>query len=76
MGYDELIFYVVLTGIIFLSRSDIKKKIIESPEANVQLNKATDLNEYLMSFYNCNYKRLFEKLGTCSANISLGHGGC
>jgi len=62
MGYDELIFYVVLTGIIFLSRSDIKKKIIESPEANVQLNKATDLNEYLMSFYNCNYKRLFEKL--------------
>lgn len=31
MTYDELIFYVVLTGIIFLSRSDLKKKIIESP---------------------------------------------
>jgi len=59
MSYEELIFYVVLTGIIFLGRSDIKKKIIESPEANVQLAKMKDLNEYLMNFYNCNYKRLF-----------------
>lgn len=74
MSYDELIFYVVLTGIIFLSRSEIKKKIIDSPEANVQLNKTKDLNEYLMSFYGCNYKRLFEKLGNFARQRSLGHG--
>lgn len=62
MTYEELIFYTVMTGIIFMNRADIKKKIIESPEATVQLNKLKDLNEYLMSFYNCNYKKLYQKL--------------
>jgi 26S proteasome regulatory subunit N7 len=64
MTYEDLIFYTVMTGVIFMSRADLKKKIIESPEATVQLQKMKDLNEYLTSFYSCNYKRLYQKLGT------------
>lgn len=59
MNYEKLVFYSVMTGIVSMKRTDIKKKILESSEAIVYLMKLEDLKEYIESFYYCRYRQFF-----------------
>jgi hypothetical protein len=41
MSYEKLIYYAILTGLPFMTRKDIKKKLLDSSEVTVHL---TDSN--------------------------------
>ena len=60
MSYEKLITYCVLTGLLNMPRTSLKKKILESSEAIVYLTKLPEVREYIESFYNCRYKDFFK----------------
>lgn len=62
MSYEKLVTYSVLTGLLHMDRVSIKKKILDSSEAIVYLNKLTDVKEFIESFYQCRYKDFFRVL--------------
>ena len=41
MSYEKLIYYAILTGLPFMTRKDIKKKLLDSSEVTIHL---TDSN--------------------------------
>lgn len=47
MSYESLVTYAVLTGLLHMDRVKIKKKILDSSEAIVYLNKLTDIKEFI-----------------------------
>ena len=50
----------MLTGLLNMDRPSLKKKILESSEAIVYLNKLPQIKEYIDSFYYCRYKDFFK----------------
>lgn len=59
MSYEKLIYYAILTGLPFMTRKDIKKKLLDSSEVTVHLTDS-NLKEMLHCFYNSDYKGFFK----------------
>lgn len=59
---DHFALTAVITSICSMSRVDLKKKIIESPDLIQVFNENPTLRELLMSFYECRYGDFFRTL--------------
>jgi 26S proteasome regulatory subunit N7 len=60
ISFNELTFYTILTSLISLDRSEIRKKVIQSPDILAVLRDMPELKKFLESFYKCDYKGFFE----------------
>ncbi|KAJ8942004.1 hypothetical protein NQ314_010233 [Rhamnusium bicolor] len=62
ISYDNFIKYTILSGLLTLSRSELKRNLIDNPDIQEALHYNNTLKEYLFSLYECEYKRFFERL--------------
>ncbi|KAG8790320.1 hypothetical protein FRC12_012189 [Ceratobasidium sp. 428] len=64
VDYNRFVVYVVVCGTLVLSRPDLKKKILSSPEVNQVMPEITDLADYTSSLYECQYAKFFQALAS------------
>lgn len=57
--FKDLIFYTVVVSMVSLSRAEIAKKVVHSPEILSNIRETPHLKEFLESFYKCDYKAFF-----------------
>lgn len=60
LDFKQFVFIAVITSLPHLSRPDLKKNVVDSPEV-VSVNNAA-LNELVTAIYNCRYKNVFTAL--------------
>lgn len=60
--YQELVKYTIYTGMISLSRAEIKKRIIESSDVCEVVKEMPGAYEVVLAFYECNYSEIFSWL--------------
>merc|ERR1712137_552955 len=56
LSMTDFVFYAVLTSMIGLPRSEIKGKVISSPEILTVVHQRPHVKEFLFAFYNCEYR--------------------
>ncbi|KAI4838415.1 26S proteasome regulatory subunit RPN7 [Plasmodium brasilianum] len=61
ISYDEIIFYVVILGIMTEERTVLDKKILNSSVILQVTSSDDDLHSYIYSFYHCDYRTFMEK---------------
>ncbi|SBT77169.1 26S proteasome regulatory subunit RPN7, putative [Plasmodium ovale] len=61
ISYDEIIFYVVILGIMTEERTVLNKKILNSSVILQVTSSDEDLHSYISSFYHCDYRMFMEK---------------
>ncbi|CAH0519493.1 unnamed protein product [Peronospora belbahrii] len=59
MPYNTMVFYCVITCVLSMSRVDLKKKIVDSPEILAVINEIPFLTSFLNGVYDCDYKKFF-----------------
>lgn len=69
MTYNEFIGYTVLTAVVSLDRVTIRDKVVKAPEILSVIRELPDMFEWVSSFYNCNYREYFERLGRISERV-------
>jgi len=60
--YETFIFYTVVTSILALGRVDFKKKVIDSPEVLAVVRDVDNLQEFMNTLHECDYKGFFASL--------------
>lgn len=58
--YTRFIFLTLVTNIITLSRTELKKKIIVDPQVITVIRELPAAQKLVWSIYNCNYKAYFD----------------
>jgi len=61
----------VVAGALTLSRVDLKKKLISSPEVNQTLPENPVLGELVKTLYDCHYDKFFRALALLEQNFLL-----
>lgn len=61
-SFNELVHYAVITGIMYLSRSDIKKYLVSVSDVEIALLDMPVLRQLLSSFDECRYHDFFVSL--------------
>ncbi|KIJ54737.1 hypothetical protein M422DRAFT_63995 [Sphaerobolus stellatus SS14] len=64
LPYERLVLYSVIAGTLTLSRVEMKKKILQSPEVNSVIHEIKDLSDYAKSLYDCHYDKFFVALAS------------
>ncbi|UZJ53167.1 hypothetical protein CBS101457_002487 [Exobasidium rhododendri] len=62
LTYDEFITLTVLSNTLSLPRTELKKKIINSPEVIQVVDEIAAIGAYTASLYNCDYAAFFKAL--------------
>jgi len=62
MDYKCFIQRTCYLGLFHLSRSDLKKKVINSPDVNQVVREDVNVKDFVESFYNCDYKTFNQQL--------------
>ena len=60
--FEEFVFYTSITNVLFLSRTVLKKEVIDGADTVVVLREAPSLESLLTSLYECNYATFFQAL--------------
>lgn len=60
--YKTFVTYTVLCSMISLDRVDLREKVVKASEILEILHRCPEVQEYLFSLYNCQYKQFFIKL--------------
>jgi 26S proteasome regulatory subunit N7 len=60
--YNEFMFYALLTGVLHLPRTKLKKEIILNPQVISVIKDIEHMPTFVSSFYNCEYRDFFRKL--------------
>lgn len=60
LDFKQFVFIAVVTSLPHLSRPELKKNVVDSPEV-VSVNNSS-LNELVSAIYNCRYKNVFPAL--------------
>eukprot|EP00128_Syssomonas_multiformis_P015475 Colp12_sorted_trinity150504_noHs@34987 len=60
--YKQFVAYTVLCCLIELTRVDLKKKVVDSPEVLEVLHELPDVSNVLNAFYDCRYADFFQAL--------------
>lgn len=63
MTYEQFVFYAVLLALLHLPRTELKKKVVDSPDVLSVIHSMPDLAQILSAFYECEYRKVFEALG-------------
>ncbi|KAJ7934845.1 PCI-domain-containing protein, partial [Mycena leptocephala] len=62
ISYNDLVGMTVIAGVLSLSRAELKKKIIGSPEVNQVLPEIPPLGDLVNNLYACHYDKFFVAL--------------
>jgi len=62
MDYKQFVKYTVYTGLIALDRGKLLEKVVKGAEISEVLHGCPDVQNYLMSLYNCQYEEFFKSL--------------
>lgn len=62
MDYKVFVTYTVLTSMIALPRTQLREKVVNGSEILEMLHQLPDIQEFLMSFYDCHYDKFFLSL--------------
>jgi len=60
LPFNDLVFYTILNSMVSLDRSDIRKRVIHSPDILAVIREMPSLKKFLDSFYKCDYRGFFE----------------
>ena len=60
--YKTFVIYTVLCSMISLDRVDLREKVVKGGEILEVLHSCPDIQQFLFSLYNCQYKEFFLKL--------------
>jgi 26S proteasome regulatory subunit N7 len=71
LSYNEFVSLTVIAGALTLSRVDLKKKLIGSPEVNQTLPELPVLGDLVKNLYECHYDKFFHALALVEQNILL-----
>ncbi|CUA68397.1 26S proteasome non-ATPase regulatory subunit 6 [Rhizoctonia solani] len=69
VDYNQFVVYCIVCGTLVLSRPELKKRILSSPEVNQVMPELTDIADYASSLYECQYAKFFQAL----ANLEQTH---
>ncbi|CAE6508725.1 unnamed protein product [Rhizoctonia solani] len=64
VDYNQFVVYCVVCGTLVLSRPELKKRILSSPEVNQVMPEITDIADYTSSLYECQYAKFFQALAS------------
>lgn len=62
ISLDDFVKYTVLSAVLTLNRSQVKKSLIDNPDIQQGLHFNKPLREFLTSLYDCDYKTFFLRL--------------
>ncbi|KAH1011379.1 hypothetical protein HUJ04_000764 [Dendroctonus ponderosae] len=69
ISFDQFIKYTVLSAMIILNRSDLKKKIISNPDVLQAMHCNNSLKEFVFTFYHSEYKKFYQALAEVEADM-------
>ncbi|KAB5591397.1 26S proteasome non-ATPase regulatory subunit [Ceratobasidium theobromae] len=69
VDYNQFVVYCIVCGTLVLSRPELKKRILSSPEVNQVMPEISDIADYTSSLYECQYAKFFQAL----ANLEQTH---
>jgi 26S proteasome regulatory subunit N7 len=61
-SYNQFIFYAVITNLLYLERTKLKKKLVDGPEVISVLREMPALGHLMNSLYDCDYRAFFHAL--------------
>ncbi|KAF8685574.1 proteasome-mediated ubiquitin-dependent protein catabolic process [Rhizoctonia solani] len=64
VDYNQFVVYCVVCGTLVLSRPELKKRILSSPEVNQVMPEIQDIADYTSSLYECQYAKFFQALAS------------
>ncbi|CCO35777.1 26S proteasome non-ATPase regulatory subunit 6 AltName: Full=26S proteasome regulatory subunit RPN7 [Rhizoctonia solani AG-1 IB] len=64
VDYNQFVVYCVVCGTLVLSRPELKKRILSSPEVNQVMPEISDIADYTSSLYECQYAKFFQALAS------------
>ena len=56
LSYDDFVFYTVICAVVTLPRTELKAKVIDSPEILSVLNRLPGLGDFLNALHKCDYR--------------------
>ncbi len=62
LSYETFVLYTVLTSAVSLSRAELKKKVIDSPEVLQVIDNLPHATDLLNGLYSCQYRRMMRAL--------------
>ncbi|KAJ6618255.1 PCI-domain-containing protein [Mycena sp. CBHHK59/15] len=71
ISYNDFVGMTVVAGVLGLSRVELKKKIISSPEVNQVLPEIPLLGELVNNLYACHYDKFFQALAQLEQTVLL-----
>lgn len=57
ISMSDFVFYTVLAAMIGIPRSELKKRVINSPEVLQVIHERPHVKEFLFAYYNCDYRQ-------------------
>lgn len=72
-SYNEFMFYAIITNLLILPRSDLKKKIIDNAHVISVVIEAPKLQNLIDSLYTCTYDKLMKAVRMPHDTVETKH---
>ncbi|OUS48924.1 putative proteasome regulatory subunit [Ostreococcus tauri] len=69
MTYDDFVFYAVICAVVTLPRTELKAKVIDSPEVLSVLNRLPGLGDFLNALHRCDYRTFMAAFPVVAAQV-------
>lgn len=69
VSFEELVFATVILGVTCVDRTQLKKDVVKSPDVLSVLGEVPNLQDFLLSFYNCKYHKFFQALAKITDQV-------
>lgn len=63
MTFEKMTFYTVISGLMTLSRQEIKEKLVNNSEVLTVIRENPRLECFLEAYYKCQYNNFFKAFG-------------
>lgn len=73
MSYKDFVRYTIISGMLSLNRVDLKNQIINSSEVLQVIHEIPFMENYLNSFFNCDYGLFFKSLAEVEQFLKYDH---
>ena len=69
MTYDDFVFYTVICSVVTLPRTELKAKVIDSPEVLSVLNRLPGLGDFVNALHKCDYRTFMAAFPVVAAQV-------